>query len=100
MFLQRFPINKIIKKRAKTLFLLNCLIKNVAKRKLLNKNVFATLFVKIIKKRLRKTFFFMNLLIKNVFATFSIKIIKKTLQNVFYLLNYLLKNVSQRSLMF
>jgi hypothetical protein len=77
MFSQHFLI-KIIKKRCKTFFLLNYLIKNV----------FAMFFVKIIKNILRKMFFLLNYLIKNVFATFFVKTIKNVCEKRFFLLNY------------
>jgi hypothetical protein len=43
-------------------------------------------------------FFFIKLLIKNVFATLFVKIIKNVCEKRFFLLNYMLKNVSQRFL--
>jgi hypothetical protein len=58
----------------------------------INKNVFTTFFVKIIKKWCET--FFIKLLNKNIFATFLLKQLKIFVKNVF-LLNYMLKNVSQ-----
>jgi hypothetical protein len=55
MFLQRFLLKQ-----------LKTFVKNVFFIKLLIKNVFATFFIKIIKKCC-ETFFLLNCLIKNVF---------------------------------